>query len=469
MKTVLAIVTKGLVCRNFLRSGVLTHLLADQEMRVVLVLPRNVSPEFCRDFDHPRVVIEKVPMMSHGWFRGYLFTPFTRNLLFTRTRRLLLRYGSGKIKRTSFFLYALTWMVYAPLSHLSWLKRLTEWIEMHAFPDNEVASLFDTYQPSLVVALSLLSKEDVAFLKQAKRRGIPTLAMPKGWDTLDRYHFEVKPDHLALQNPCMVRFGERYHGYDRSKLHLIGFPIFDFSVKPEYLWPRERLCAAFGLDPSRPYIVYGSEGVWSRDELPVVEKIVEWVQSERFGKISLVIRPYFGFIKTHPFRGMAGLPHVAIDDEHRLQPFFPDGWDPTEEETVRLANLMRHAAVVICVRSTLSLDAAVVDRPVINVGYHAYIDDRGVDSTERFYEMDFYQDVLRSDGVAFVKNEDELAIAIQDALTHPEHRAEGRARLRDELCYRTDGKAAERFATLISELASGGRERSATVDDHDFR
>lgn len=459
MKTIFVIVTKGLVCRNFIRCGVLASVLKDEEVRVVLCLPRNVTDDFCRELEHPRLVMEKIPPIRHGKFRAFIFTPFLRNLLFTPTRRILMRYGSGKLKRASAFSYGLMWLFYWPLSRIPWLKTATEWLEMHVFPDDVVSPFFEKYHPDLVVVLSLLSKEDVAFMKQAKFRGIPTLAMPKGWDTLDRFHFEIKPDFLALQNDCMVRYARTYHRYPPDRLRVVGFPFFDLYAREDCQWSREETCRVLGLDPSRPYLVYGSEGVWSRDEMPVVETLVRWNRENTFGPCSLVIRPYFGFIKTHPFNKFSHEPNVVIDARHRLRTFFPDGWDPAWEEMVCFVNLVRHASAIICVRSTLTLDAAMVDRPAINVAYQAYVDDRGVDSTERFYDVEFYQDVLRTGGVAYTRNEEELAASIRDALAHPEYHAEGRAQLRAELCHVIDGSAVERFAAYIHELAGLAKNR----------
>lgn len=453
MKTVLIVVTQGLVCRNFMRGGVLDRLLRREDIHLVILFPPGIPDDLRKEFSHPRVTLDEIPLLTHGYIRGRFFAPFSRNLLFSRTRRSLMKYGSGKMKRYSLLGYYAACLFYWPLSKIPWLKTATEWVEARLYPDREVAFLFERYHPDAVVALSLLSKEDVAVIKNAKRLGIPTLGMPKGWDTLDKFHFEVKPDLFAVQNPCMVRFALDYHGYRQEQVRVVGFPLFDLYQDQRHVWSRERTCADMGLDPSRPYFIYGSEGIWSRDELPVVERMVRWIQDDAFGRCSLVIRPYFGFVKNHQFAHLRDVPNIVIDDKHRIRKFFKDGWDPPMEEIVRFINLLRHSAGVICVRSTLSLDAAVLDRPVINVGYHAYIDSRGKDLTETFYNVEFYQDVLKTGGVDFVRDEEGLLRAMEDALRHPERKTSERRRLVEQLCYKVDGHAADRLAAAILECA----------------
>ena len=454
MKTILVVVTQGLVCRNFMRSGVLTRLLQDEEVRVVVLFPPGIPEDLRQEFSHPRLILDEIPLLTYSSLRGRLFHPFSRNLLFSRTRRNLMKYGSGKLKRYSLFRYYAACLFFWPLSHVRWLKTLVEWIEEHVFLDKEVAPFFEKYKPDCAVELSLLSKEDVAIVKNAKRLGIPTLGMAKGWDTLDKFHFEVKPDVLAVQNACMTRFALKYHDYKKEQIQLVGFPLFDLYQDPQHVWTRERTCAALGLDPTRPYIIYGSEGVWSKDELPVVERLTEWIQQDALGPCSLVIRPYFGFVKDHPFKHLGQLPHVVLDDQHRIRKFFKDGWDPSFEEMIQFINVLRHSAGVVCVRSTLSLDAAVLDKPVINLGYQAYIDDRGRDSTLDFYNVEFYQDVLKTGGVELVRDESALLRALQEMLAHPERKREERRRLVEDLCYKVDGHSAERLAQAILACAS---------------
>jgi hypothetical protein len=449
MRNIFLLVQRGLTARNTVRSGLLERLLEDPDAQIVILVPPDGLDILRAEFTRPRVIVEPVPKIVQGRFRRRIWIPFVRNLLFSETRRIMMVYGSGKMKRFSRWGYVVACVFYWPLSKLRCLRTLSHWCEMKFFHNRKFDALFEKYHPETVAIFSLLSTEDIVLMREAKRRGIRTVGMPKGWDALDKFNLEVMPDVLAAQNSKLGERAYKYHRFPKSAVKVVGFPFYDYFVKPEAIWTREETCAKHGLDPTQPYVIYGSEGIWSKDELPVVQKLVDWMREGKFGRCSLVIRPYFGNVKNHPFGIFRDLPGVVVDDKHNVVGYFHDAWDPSIEEIIRFANLMRHAALVVCVRSTMSLDSAALDIPCINVGYSAYINNRGVDWTDKLYIHEFYQDVMRTGGVEYAANEQELEAAIRNTLRDPGLRKEGRERLCDELCYKIDGQAAARLAEAI--------------------
>jgi hypothetical protein len=212
------------------------------------------------------------------------------------------------------------------------------------------------------------------------------------------------------------------------------------------------------LDPNRRLIVYGtSNAAYVPDEMEIVKRVAQWVEDDSFGvPCQLCIRlhpqavsgPYKFLIE--PYRGLASQ-RVKIDfppvrDSNLL-------WDLPTHDIEHLVRLLRDADVVINTASTLAIDAAVLDRPVVSIAYDAAGELPYDRSVRRYYDYTHMSHVVRAGAVQLANSADDLRQKIISYLAHPEQDREGRRRIVEQQFGLVDGGAAKRVAEQVVSMA----------------
>ena len=121
-----------------------------------------------------------------------------------------------------------------------------------------------------------------------------------------------------------------------------------------------------------------------------------------------------------------------------------------------LASLMRFSDVTLNAGSTLTIDSAIVDTPIVNIGFDGYGRPDPADSVLRVYGFTHYANLVRTGGVRVATSETELIERINAYLENPALDRESRAQLVSEQCFRVDGKSGERVGAALLGMAGAG-------------
>ncbi|TAL19580.1 hypothetical protein EPN90_03020 [Patescibacteria group bacterium] len=456
MKTLFIMLSRGFAARNILRTEVFRILKEQKDLRVVVFVPFNIPDYFREEMSHPRVILEETAEIQYGLFRRRIWSELLHHLVYTSTSQFMTRYPGrlnlGRRRRVAgtlgfFFLN----LIFSAQSRVGFLKTFYRWVEMNLFPDKNYDHFFRKYAPDLVFAATVAAKRDIAMIKAARRFGVPVVGMTRGWDNLDRFFLPVVPDRLIVQNTLMTDLAVRLHAVPEAKVTVVGFPQFDLYADPSVYRPREDFLRSLGLDPARKLIFYGSEGQWwgPHDE-HIVRILHRLVQENAFPfPCSLIIRPHFSDYTAERFKELVGAPNTYIDATFRITKFFADLWDPSREEMLKLANEFRHCDVLVCMASTLALEAALFDKPVVNVDFYADSEPDNGPYFGRWYDSSHYRGVVETGGVRLARNPDELHKFISSYLTDSSLDRAGRATLAERYCFSKDGRAGERIAKLL--------------------
>ena len=367
-KTVFITVSRGFIVRNILRSGVL-RVLTENNFRVVVFLPvvNEPIPDYLqKEFAGPDVVLEGVIQPPFLRFHSF-FKHLTAPLTYTEATAAYREIGNERLIDRSPWKSTFERFLYSLLSRLTFLKFLVRFIEYRIFYEKAYQPYFDKYEPSAVFATSIVTQLDIDFMKEARRRGIPTIAMPKGWDNVTKLFYHFVPDTLLVQTERMREPIVEVQRVPKEQIVVTGFPQFDFYAKPDLL-SREQFFATLGLDPKSKLIFFGSEGAWAPEDVELAEWLTEFVKDPN-DKRSLVIRPHYSDVTKNKFDRFTGLPNVFVDRTFRVSTFFIDNWDPGMDQVRYLTNLLYHCDVLVTVASTLSLDAVCFNKPIINVAF----------------------------------------------------------------------------------------------------
>lgn len=460
-KTVFILISRSFLTRNILRSGTLAALKKRGYRIVVFFQAGEVLDNHRKEFEDAQVFLHACNPKPHWLHRRvnkvkrYLIDTHISNLIirFESRKKATLPSGLVTSPRVNLLEIGVKLVFLKIASHISWARRLFRFFERHIFPQriSYVSEQFDRYAPAAVLSTSLISGFDILFLKEAQRRGVPTISMPKGWDNVTKEYYPLIPDWFAAPNRISAECAVTLQDMRPERVRIVGLPQFDWYARPEIKRTREEHLRAKGLDPARKTIFFGSEGAWSENDWRVAELLYAWVQAGVFGEAQLFVRPHYSDVRSSKFENLRGRPHVCVDDYPKID-FLADKWDPTVPDTIDFTNSIFHADVVVNIASSLSLDAACADRPIVLVGFGCeYAGEKDV-TIPKLYGSDHIRWLEASGGTDRADSPEDLKKMVQRALREPQYRAEGRAALRSGLCYRVDGNSSERLAALVEEV-----------------
>ncbi|MBU0671094.1 CDP-glycerol glycerophosphotransferase family protein [Patescibacteria group bacterium] len=455
MKTIFITITRGLIARNVLRNRLLEYLKNDKNLRVVIfvasVAGRKLPDYFFDEFQSDNVIIEVISDKKIGKIRK-IFQKAVAGLVYSPTTRLHAKYGSAKVKRKKIFTRILHFLFYGPLGGLRCVKSLVRLVERMIFSDREYRNYFERYKPNLVFSTSLLSNFDLAFLKEARRRGVKTVCLPKSWDTMDKILFRFEPDLFLVQYPGMLDDAVMWQGLKPHKVKIVGYPQFDIYNDKKVLKARGEYCFKKGFDDKLPILFLGSEGLWSPNDAYIFRLIYDAREHGLIPNCNLLIRPHFSQVNEPRYKNLNEKKNICIDDGYRRSNFFVDRWDPNREDMIDFANSLHHCDLMITFASTLVLDAVCFDKPLIAVSFGTRIEEiRGHKKDLSFvmYLQGFYRRVIDTGAITVVKSREELYSRINDYLKNPTLNHEKRKILLDKMCYEIDGRTGVRIYQFL--------------------
>jgi hypothetical protein len=324
--------------------------------------------------------------------------------------------------------------------------------------------LFERFQPQLVVASTPGWRLDRYLLREAASRGITTAAVIVGWDNPSSYSLPGAPvDWITCWSE--IQKEELVMGSDWApeRVAINGIPSYDGYFLKHWVIPREEYFRQHGLDPQRKLLSYAASFVSFSPNYQNVEALARLVASDKLAQPSqLLVRLHPNhFQGNHLYAGerekIFGLakqyPHV-----HIVQPVpmggsmgFYSGEDMPEK-----TSMMAHSDVFLTVYSTMVVEAAIHDRPIVSV----CIDAPGGWNWPQKFSLPLSQIGnwpthfrFREAGAGRVAlNEQQACQAINAYLQNPEADCQGRRAFIASECTFTDGSAGRRTGEYLYSL-----------------
>ncbi|MCC7119752.1 MAG: hypothetical protein IT310_14600 [Anaerolineales bacterium] len=259
------------------------------------------------------------------------------------------------------------------LRNFSWARKLLVKIQ-NRFTPNIYADLFDQYKPDLVIASTPGWRMDRYLLRESAKRGIPNMTVIVGWDNSSSYNISGA-DVQSATCWSQLQKDELVYGSDwkPENVNIGGIPSYDGYFRKQWLMPRAEYFKLHGLDPSRKLISYASSFVHFAPNFPNIEALAKLVSSDSLAEpAQLLIRLHPSHFQDKPkifveerervFELEQKYPHV-----HVVQPValggslgYYGGEDMDEK-----SSMMAYSDVVVTVYSTMLVETAVHDTPMI--------------------------------------------------------------------------------------------------------
>jgi hypothetical protein len=443
------VVDSGTAIRNILRTDVLHVLKQRKDLRIVIFSPLE-DADFQRETAADNILLEKLPPPTKIGKSREAFIQSLKADIWAKQTGIFTINSNRNLKlrgRIMDFILRRLLCVDKPGRSEALIQRLEKWrISKLPLLGTE---WFDRYQPNLVFFTTLYARQHPLEFG-AQQHGIKTAAFVTSWDNpTSKGPFHVRPDRIIVWNELLREEVIQYHGYRPEQIYISGVPQFDIYTQRDRFLSREAFFKKLGLDPARKLITYttGTQGTAPLDH-EVVEQLYH---SMRQGKLR---HPCQLLVRLHPkdvaerYQHLHDKPDLVFQSPGR-HGTTSDSWNPTREDMFGLAELMHYSDVVVNVASTITIDAACFDTPVVNIAYDGYTSKPYPISTLRYYDFEHYRRIVEAGGVRIARSNEETIRHIQSYLDDPTLETEGRRKIREQQCWKLDGQSGRRIAEYL--------------------
>jgi hypothetical protein len=437
-----------------LRTDLFRTLTSVPNVRWLLLTHLADQPEFRRQFEHPNVEVHRLPRLVPPFVDRqleFLRREFIHHRLDPATGRILHQRARAVEPKRYWVHRPLAWL----LSFVPGIDPALAWLQDVLTRDRTVEQALEALDADAVVLGSGAVKfPDVAVARFARLRQLPMFGIIHSWDNLAIKGPTVKCDHIAVWNRHMVEHAQQLFRYRPDQVTVTGPGHFDVYGRGQPRITREEFLAALGFTPERRLLSYTTMPPMSMNfSAHFVRQIAEWIGRDE------LTQPCQLLVRLHPqdnpelYADCQGLPHVHIEAPGRFRA--PTHWkqaiyfyDPSDADVQHLRDTLYYSDVVLNLGSTITLEAAALDRPVVNLAYNPPGSNWPV-SIADYYRLTHYRPVVESGAVRLATSADDLKIALNEALLHPELRRAERRALYDDLVTYPDGRCALRLADAI--------------------
>lgn len=373
------------------------------------------------------------------------------------TERILQRSQRGKRTRAQRFV---SWLARGlcstPLANhvLDWLGkkrwRLTS-AELFTFPTI----------PTLLFATNPVDFREDGLVKAAKSAGIPIHTMIPSWDNLSSKGVLFTAfDRVFVWNSVMQReVRSLYPNYEESQVIPVGIARFQEYEAGPHLSSCEFL-AELGLDPELKTILFANTATKSFPDQPTVAvHLAEAIASGELPNAQLLVRCH-PHDRVTDYDGLRGRPGVRVwPDVERAADVFGVETVPPADDLRMLCDTMFAADVCVNSASTIVLDAAACDCPIVSIAYDGNRELDYANSVKSFYDYTHQRPFLASGATTLVESRAEMIRAIQAALDNPDAQKSER---QDLLQIATQGQPATQLAeALLADLGILEKQRES--------
>ncbi|MBB5032920.1 hypothetical protein [Prosthecobacter vanneervenii] len=446
--------------RDVFRSRLLEELLADESSRITLYCTFNLEATQ-KEFEHERVRIVALKRKKPTWFSSFLFS-WAKDLWTVEqpessfTQKRMIEALANKRKNLHFRLGIARMAMQMGITSQGIIRFME-----HFGHDADFEKLIREVKPDAVVFANMIPS-DLECLKEARRHKIPLILAVASWDNpTSKGPLTVIPDYTLVWSTEMTQEMAQCHGMPQDSMSVVGVIYFENYFSPEKLMTREEFCKQLGVAPETKIIQFATgDSAVIRCNQPFVRLLQRIIAEQPFEHpCHLLVRVSPKDIYTL-YKEFEGLPHTTV--QYPLgegSAFGRHSWIPQADEDYERASTLKNTDVLLTSGSSIILDAACFDIPVVNLAYDCDLDLPPWLSVVRFFKYVHAQPVLQEDATWMVHNDEQLRTALAECVSHPEKRRKERRALLERAVTHTDGQTCRRWREAVAGYLAKGAPR----------
>jgi hypothetical protein len=452
-KTVFLAIAFGTSVRDVLRNDTFKILSRNKNVKIV-IFAVNLSDEFKKEFRGENIEFESLEVFSPSKAERAVLH-FHRATLRDRCKTIDLGNTSGDT-------YALD--KFTPIARVflfllggKIVNKLVYYLYMIFSPSRHYTEIFKKYKPDLVLLTRVLNfSADYPLLRAANSHNVPAIALISSWDNLtSKAFFPFRLKSLVVWNEVIKKEALDLFYFPEKDIFISGIPRFDLFFTKQDIDTRQKFCEKMGLDPEAKVIFYctGSDatGITKMDlkspESDIAGFLAENIKNGYFKeKVQLLVR-------LHP----QAIPddYMFLNDYSNVKLHIPGAKSAFQDrlfsikDDLEFIESLKYSNVIVNLASTVTIDAAVFDLPVICINFDFRGERPFKYSVKRLYYFDHYAKLGTTNGYHMADSRESLLHCIDLNLKYPYILRLGRKRIVNMQCYFTDGKSGERVGNYI--------------------
>lgn len=470
----------GLAIIYFLQSDVVPSLL-ERGVEVVLLTDDSLKDAITERFGRPGLTVEGLRFgQARKYFEGNSHT-VQHWMHFLRwmggSKRINTTAMDGHMRQMGVEASKRGKQILPLIKAMTWVMRRSKaarkaLVNAQArYTSNIYSDLFDKYQPDLVIASTPGWRLDRFLLREAAKRDIRTAAVIVGWDNPSSYRLPgAHVDYINCWSEIQKRELVLGSDWQPERVNIGGIPSYDGYFRRDWLMPRDEYFAMHGLDPNRKLLSFACSFVTFSPNYQDIEALARLVDSDR------LVEPSQLLIRLHPNHFMPGSLYEQeanrvrelvkrTKNVHLVEPVALGGelGHYSGEDMPEKASMMAHSDVFLTVYSTMVVETAIHERPIVSVCIDA---PGGWNEPGKFSlslseigEWPTHERFRWAEAGRVAMNEEQLCEAVNRYLRDPQADAEKRRKFIQDECTFTDGNAGKRTGDWIFGLLSSPMEK----------
>jgi hypothetical protein len=318
----------------------------------------------------------------------------------------------------------------------------------------EYESLLKQISPDLVFNTSHihnLSSMDLMYA--VKKVKIKSAAFLFSWDNLTSQG-RILPDYhiyFTWNDKIKNDLLNFYPSIHKNSVFVTGTPQFNFHFDESFIDSKEKLYSFLEIPKGKKIILYSTGMAYYTPKEHVIVKEIEKVLKKISKDLQLVVRIYAKDDNTEYYKLRDENESITIPDHYWELNYLT----PTLKDITLFNNLINHCSIGINVASTVSLDLAVLNKPVINIAFNPPGENIYPNDYEKIYDFDHYKPIIESGAVSLARNTKELEQQIRMYLESPDTHGNERKKLVNQFFgkeLKSDKK--KRFVSVFKEILS---------------
>jgi len=302
------------------------------------------------------------------------------------------------------------------------LKKLTSYYVRLQYKKDTVRyyeKLLRDIKPDIVFNASHIHNSySLDLLYACKKLKLKTAAFLFSWDNLTSQGRIIPTyDFYFTWNKKIKQDLLKYYPFlNKEHVYVTGSPQFDFHFMEEFIYSKDQLYEFLQIPLDKKIILYSTGMAYYTPKEHIIVKELH----ERLKKIDtnlqLVVRIYAKDDNTEYY--------TLRDSDYSLK--VPDHyWElnhltPTMKDIKLFTSLVKYASIGINVASTVSLDLAIHNVPVLNIAFNPPNIDVYPNDYKKIYDFDHYKPIVTSGAVSLVHDLNDFEEQVRTYISNPQ-------------------------------------------------
>ncbi len=447
MKNVLITAYNTFISRNLFNTEVLKLLKEDTDLKITVCCPPDKVELFTQLYGGPRVSFQGLdmqPIIRKSWHKKlYRLAFLLENSQYVKDQRLE-RYWNNK-NIFGYLNYIWVSSLSLILSRVKFLHAFYRMFDYYCSDRRTLKSYFDIYNPDYLFASDAFGEIEIWFMKEARSRKIPIMAMVRSWDnTTTKGILRIIPDAVVVNSKSTKKELTDMHDVPENIITVAGLPQFDTWLSGP-TQSREDFFELIGADLGKKLILFAPAGaVLSDTDWQLCDILSKALRENKF------IEPVQFLVRNHP-------QHPANLEKFKKDPAFiienpghlttagdRKNVELRPEDNNHLRNSVYYSDVVMYIATSLGLDAAVFNKPQIIISFDGYEQRPYIKSVTRYNKEDCLANLVKLGGTMVARTPEELIQYINRYLSNSNLHNEERKAIVAEHMHIIDGHAGKR-------------------------